>query len=67
VGVPLVGVQVAKFADANPTATPADYANLADDLIQWGDGTASRPTAILQPGGAGSPFLVLGPCCRSVS
>jgi hypothetical protein len=52
---PLVGVQVAKFTDGNPTAPVTDFSA----TIDWGDGGQSAGQ-VVQPGGAGTAFFVTG-------
>ena len=47
---------VATFTDANPTAPVSDFTA----TIDWGDGTAISNGVIVQPGGAGTVFDVLG-------
>ena len=58
-GQPLNNVKVATFTDANPTAPLSDFP-LTNVTISWGDGTTSNATAIMQPGGVGTPFVVFG-------
>ena len=53
---PLVGANVSKFSDANPTAPLSDFTA----TIDWGDGTPESAGVVVQPGGAGTPFFVTG-------
>jgi hypothetical protein len=55
-GAALTDTEVGSFADANPTAPLSDFTA----VINWGDGTASSPGTISQPGGVGTPFQVTG-------
>ncbi|MDR3635120.1 MAG: Ig-like domain-containing protein, partial [Isosphaeraceae bacterium] len=51
------GTTVAIFTDADPAGTTSDYTA----TINWGDGTPTEtlpPSAITQPGGPGSAFIV---------
>ncbi len=47
---------VATFTTPNALAVPAGFAA----MISWGDGTPPTAGVILQPGGAGTPFEVVG-------
>ena len=53
---PLVSVPVAEFTDGNPTAPLSDFSA----TIGWGDGSAISAGQVTQPGGVGTPFIVLG-------
>jgi hypothetical protein len=55
-GTPVVAATVASFTDLNPLASPGNH----NATIDWGDGSPSSAGTIIQPGGAGTPFLVLG-------
>ena len=48
---------VATFNDANPMAPISDYTYVT---INWGDGTPATAGTIIQPGGVGTTFEVLG-------
>ena len=54
--IPFTAV-VATFNDANPLAPISDYANVT---IDWGDGTPTSAGTVIQPGGVGTTFEVLG-------
>ena len=47
---------MATFNDANPMAPISDYTA----TIDWGDGTPNSQGTIIQPGGVGTTFEVLG-------
>jgi len=53
---PLVGVQVAGFTDGNTAAPLGDFTA----TIDWGDGTLDSAGQLIQPGGVGTAFFVLG-------
>ncbi|MDB5353044.1 MAG: hypothetical protein JWN86_4291 [Planctomycetota bacterium] len=55
-GTPLVGVNVAKFTDANPLGPIDDFSA----TIDWGDGSPVSAGSIVQPGGVGTAFFVTG-------
>jgi hypothetical protein len=59
-GVPFSNLPVAGFTDANPTAPVTDFTA----TINWGDGTLSNPDitpgTVVQPGGTGTAFQVVG-------
>ena len=55
-GSPLVAVQVSKFTDGNPTAPLSDFSA----TIDWGDGSPDSAGQVIQPGGVGTAFFVLG-------
>ena len=55
-GTQLVGVQVAEFTDANPTAPLSDFSA----TIDWGDGSPQSAGSFTQPGGPGTPIFVTG-------
>jgi PKD repeat protein len=55
-GSPFVGVQVAKFTDGNPFAPVSDFSA----TIDWGDGTPMSAGRVIQPGGVGTAFFVVG-------
>ena len=54
-GLPFTTV-VATFNDANPMAPTTDYTA----TIDWGDGTPNSQGTVIQPGGVGTTFEVLG-------
>lgn len=47
---------LASFTDANPLATVDEYAV----TIDWGDGSPLSHGKVIQPGGTGTPFFVVG-------
>jgi hypothetical protein len=55
-GIPFSTV-VAVFTDANPTGTVSDF-NYA--TIDWGDGSPMSNGTVIQPGGVGTTFAVVG-------
>ena len=48
---------VATINDPDPTATVDQFTNVN---IDWGDGSDTTPGAVVQTGGAGTPFQVMG-------
>jgi large repetitive protein len=54
-GIPLSGVTVASFSDANPAGTTDEFTA----TISWGDGATTNGT-VTQPTGAGTAFVVSG-------
>ncbi len=54
--IPFTAV-VATFTDANPLGKISDFANVS---IDWGDGTPNSAGTVIQPGGVGTTFEVLG-------
>ncbi|HEV3344130.1 MAG TPA: NF038129 family PEP-CTERM protein [Pirellulales bacterium] len=48
---------VATINDPDPTATANQFTKV---VISWGDGTGTTPGTVVQPGGAGTPFQVMG-------
>jgi hypothetical protein len=55
-GIPFTAV-VATFNDANPLATVSDFNYVT---IDWGDGSPMSSGIVIQPGGVGTTFEVLG-------
>ena len=55
-GTPFVDQILGAFADANPLATVGEFTA----MIDWGDGSPLSPGKVIQPGGLGAPFLVVG-------
>ncbi|QDU24237.1 beta strand repeat-containing protein [Urbifossiella limnaea] len=55
-GTPLAGVPVGRFTDGNPAGSVTDFTA----TIDWGDGTPQSAGQVVQPGGVGTPFVVLG-------
>jgi PKD repeat protein len=53
---PLVAATVGSLTDLNPLASPANHSA----TIDWGDGSPSSVGTIIQPGGPGTPLVVLG-------
>ena len=53
---PLVAAIVASVTDANPLDSAGNYSA----TIDWGDGSPTSTGTIVQPGGAGTPLVVLG-------
>jgi len=47
---------IASFVDANPLARPEEYTV----VIDWGDGSPNSLGRVVQPGGVGTTFYVLG-------
>lgn len=55
-GVLFTDKVLASFTDANPLATAAEFAV----TIDWGDGSPLSHGKVIQPGGTGTPFFVVG-------
>jgi hypothetical protein len=54
-GAAVTNAVVGSFSDADPLASPSNFSA----VIKWGDGASSAAT-IIQPGGVGTPFQVVG-------
>lgn len=55
-GVVFTDKVLASFTDANPLATADEFAV----TIDWGDGSPLSHGRVIQPGGVGTPFFVVG-------
>lgn len=55
-GVLFVDQIIGSFTDANPLATADEF----NATIDWGDGSPLSYGKVVQPGGVGTPFFVLG-------
>jgi len=55
-GVLFVDEVVGSFTDANPLATIGEFSA----TIDWGDGSPLSYGRVIQPGGVGTPFFVVG-------
>ncbi len=55
-GVRIVDARLGSFVDANPLATTDQFTVTVD----WGDGTGLQAARVIQPGGVGTTFYVVG-------
>jgi len=55
-GAPMVDQIIGAFTDANPLGLVGEFTA----MIDWGDGSPLSPGKVIQPGGLGAPFLVVG-------